>query len=169
MSVVDRFTVEPRLPIEERAVPKSDVPGEQAWPTQPFPTRPPPFARQTFGVDDLNSWLLTPAERTALRERVANARNEGIFTPPAVNDTIEMPGNQGGSNWGTTAADPRKGLVFVVNVNEVAILKLEDVKSRTGRTGALGQQVYQLNCQTCHGANQPNAPDGSAPSLTDVV
>src|SRR5919201_2920633 len=155
MSVVDRFTVEPRLPIEERAVPKSDVPGEQAWPTQPFPIRPPPFARQTFGLDDLNSWLLTAAERTALRERVANARNEGIFTPPALKDTIEMPGNQGGSNWGTTAADPRKGLVFVVNVNEVAILKLEDVRTRAGRPGSFSAQAYQKYCQACHGSDQP--------------
>ena len=52
--VFDRVTGEPLWPIEERAVPKSDVPGEQAWPTQPFPTKPPPFARQTFTVDDVN-------------------------------------------------------------------------------------------------------------------
>ena len=66
-----------------------------------------------------------------MKERVAKARNEGLFTPPALIDTISMPGNQGGSNWATTAANPQKGLVFVVNVNQVAILRLEDVKTRT--------------------------------------
>src|SRR5262249_46686590 len=167
--VFNRATGAPLWPIEERPVPKSDVPGEQAWPTQPFPTRPPAFAKQTFTVDDVNPWLLTPDEYEKTRERVAKARNEGIYTPPAIGDTISMPGNQGGSNWGTTAADPGKGLVFVVNVNELAILKLEDVKTRTGRAGALGQQVYQLNCQMCHGANQPNAPEGVAPSLSDIT
>jgi quinoprotein glucose dehydrogenase len=167
--VFDRVTGQPLWPIEERPVPKSDVPGEQSWPTQPFPTQPPPFAKMTFTVDDVNPWLLEPEEYEKVRERVAKARNEGPFTPPQLGETISMPGNQGGSNWGTTAADPKKGLVFVVNVNEVAILKLEDVKSRTGRPGALGQQVYQLNCQTCHGSNQPNSAEGIAPSLTDVV
>jgi quinoprotein glucose dehydrogenase len=84
-------------------------------------------------------------------------------------DTIEMPGNQGGSNWGTTAADPRKGLVFVVNVNEVAILKLEDVRTRAGRPGSAGLQAYQQYCQPCHGANLQGVPGGLAPPLVDVV
>jgi len=167
--VFNRVTGAPLWPIEERAVPKSDVPGEQSWPTQPIPTKPPAFAKLTFTVDDVNPWLLTPEEYERTRERVTHARNEGIYTPPTLGDTISMPGNQGGSNWGTTASDPGKGLVFVVNVNEVAILKLEDVKTRAGRPGALGQQVYQLNCQMCHGANQPNAPEGVAPSLADIT
>jgi len=168
--VFNRVTGEPLWPIEERPVPKSDVPGEQAWPTQPFPTKPPAFAKQTFTVDDVNPWLLTPEEYEKTRERVAKARNEGIYTPPALNmDTISMPGNQGGSNWGTTAADPKKGLVFVVNVNEVAILKLEDVRTRTGRPGTFGQQAYQKYCQACHGSDQPNAPPAFAPNLVDIT
>ena len=162
--VFNRVTGEPLWPIEERPVPKSDVPGEQAWPTQPFPTRPPAFARQTFTSDDINPWLLEPEELEKMRDRVSKARNEGIFTPPALMDTISMPGNQGGSNWGTTAADPKKGLVFVVNVNEVAILKLEDVRTRTGRPGTFGAQAYQKYCQACHGSAQPNAP-----TLIDVT
>jgi quinoprotein glucose dehydrogenase len=145
------------------------VPGEQAWPTQPFPTRPPPFAKQTFSVGDVNPWLLDPDQLEVISERVAKARNEGIFTPPSLVDTISMPGNQGGSNWGTTAADPKKGLVFVVNVNEVAILKLEDVRMRIGRPGTYGSQVYQKYCQACHGSDQPAAPPASAPTLADVT
>src|SRR5262249_56916040 len=99
--------------------------------------------------------------------RVAKARNEGIYTPPAIIDTISMPGNQGGSNWGTTASDPGKGLVFVVNVNELAILKLEDVKARAGRPGQLGQQVYQLNCPICHGRSEEHTSE--LQSLTNLV
>src|SRR5262249_30653782 len=103
------------------------------------------------------------------RDRVRKARNEGIFTPPALGDSISMPGKQGGSNWGTTAADPAKGFVFVVNVNEVAILRLEDVRTRSGRPATYGAQAYQKYCQACHGSDQPNAPPASAPSLTDVT
>jgi quinoprotein glucose dehydrogenase len=167
--VFNRVTGQPLWPIEERAVPKSDVAGEQAWPTQPFPTKPPAFAKQTFGIDDVNPWLLDPDQLAIVRERVTKARNDGIYTPPALIDTISMPGNQGGSNWGTTAANPKKGLVFVVNVNEVAILKLEDVRTRTGRPGTFGQQAYQKYCQACHGSEQANAPRPTAPTLADVT
>jgi quinoprotein glucose dehydrogenase len=173
--VLDRVTGKPLWPIEERPVPKSDVPGERAWPTQPFPTKPPPFVRQTFTVDDVNPWLATPEQYEAMRERVSKARNEGIFTPPGLTDTISMPGNQGGSNWGTTAADPHKGMVFVVGVNQVAILKLEDVTKRTvdparggGPGGAAlqaGYAAYQQHCNGCHG------PDlrGRLPGVASLV
>ena len=131
--VFNRVTGEPLWPIEEKPVPKSDVPGEQAWPTQPFPTKPPPFAKMTFGIDDVNPWLLSPEQYETMLGRIKNARNEGPFTPPALIDTVSMPGNQGGSNWGTTGANPKKGLVYVVNVNQVALLKLEDVKTKAWR------------------------------------
>jgi len=96
--------------------------------------------------------------------RFAKAKNGtgpqgGIFIPQGIGyDTISMPGNQGGSNWGTTGANPKTGIVYVVNVNEVAILKLEDVKTRTGRPGSAGVQVYQQHCQACHGANLQGVP-----------
>ena len=173
MYVFNRVTGEPLWPIEERPVPKSDVPGEQAWPTQPFPTKPAPFARQTFTVDDVNPWLGKPEEYAAMKERVAKARNEGLFTPPALIDTISMPGNQGGSNWGSTAANPEKGLVFVVNVNQVAILRLEDVRTRKipeGRGGGAGPLqagflAYQQHCSACHGVNL----QGAVPGATSLV
>jgi len=174
--VFDRVTGKPLWPIEERPVPKSDIPGERAWPTQPFPTRPAPFARLTFTVDDVNPWLGTPEEYAAMKERVAKARNFGLFTPPALVDTISMPGNQGGSNWATTAANPHKGLVFVVNVNQVAILRLEDVKTRTvpaGRGGGSSLQVgftaYQQHCSSCHGANLQGGVAPGAASLVAVT
>jgi quinoprotein glucose dehydrogenase len=174
--VFDRVTGVPLWPIEERPVPKSDVPGERAWPTQPFPTRPAPFARLAFSVDDVNPWLGTPEEYAAMKERVAKARNLGLFTPPALVDTISMPGNQGGSNWATTAANPQKGLMFVVNVNQVAILRLEDVKARSvpaGRSGGSPLQVgftaYQQHCSSCHGANLRGGAVPGAVSLVAVT
>jgi quinoprotein glucose dehydrogenase len=180
--VLDRVTGQPLWPIEERPVPKSEMPGEQAWPTQPFPTKPAPFIRHTFTVDDVNPWLATPEQFEAMKERVSKARNEGIFTPPGLTDTISMPGNQGGSNWGTTAADPEKGMVFVVGVNQVAILKLEDVTKRTveaGRGGGgannvalqAGFAAYQQHCTVCHGADLRGALPGVANlvGITDRV
>ncbi len=75
--VFDRVTGEPLWPIEERPVPKSDMPGEETWPTQPFPTAPPPFARQSFTEKDLNPYIDDPAERAQWLEDIRSARNEG--------------------------------------------------------------------------------------------
>ena len=98
----------------------------------------------------MNPWLLTPEQYEALKERVRKAKNGkgpqgGIFNPTVLNgDAISMPGNQGGSNWGTAAANPQRGLVFVTNVNQVALLRLNDVKdppAAQGRGGGGGVQV----------------------------
>ncbi len=121
--VFDRLTGLPLWPIEERPVPQTDMPGEQTWPTQPFPTKPPPFARQKFHADDLNPYL-DPQERAKYRDEILSARNEGLFTPPGKRATIQMPGNNGGANWGGAAVDPTAGLLFVVSKDLPAILKL---------------------------------------------
>ena len=112
--VFNRVTGEPLWPIEERAVPKSDMPGEEAWPTQPFPTKPPPFARQSFKPEDVNP-LLPEAEQIALRERMGKMRNEGLFTPPSLQGTVTIPSTGGGASWGTSAVDPARGFMYVVS------------------------------------------------------
>jgi len=122
--VFDRVTGEPIWPIEERPVPKSDMPGETTWPTQPFPTKPPPYARQKFTVDDLSPYLSTE-DRARFRDQILSARNEGLFTPPAKRGTIQMPGNNGGANWGGAAVDPAKGTLVVVSKDLPSLLKLE--------------------------------------------
>ena len=104
--VFDRVTGKPLWPIEERAVPRSDMPGEETWPTQPFPTAPPPFARQRFTEQDVSPFIDDPAERARLLEDIRGARNEGMFTPPGLRPTIQMPGNNGGANFGGAAVDP---------------------------------------------------------------
>jgi glucose dehydrogenase len=110
----DRRTGEPVWPIEERPVPASDVPGERASPTQPFPTWPEPFARQSFTEADINPHV--PAEdQEKIRQVLRTARNEGLFTPPSLRGSISMPGHNGGTSWGGTAIDPERGRLFVVS------------------------------------------------------
>ncbi len=125
--VFDRVTGEPLWPIEERPVPRSDMPGEEAWPTQPFPSKPPPFSRQKFTVDDLSPFL-KPEDRARFRDEVLSARNEGMFTPPGLRNTVQMPGNNGGANWGGAAVDPANGTLLVVSKDLPAMLRL----SKTG-------------------------------------
>jgi glucose dehydrogenase len=122
--VFNRVTGEPLWPIEERSVPRSDMPGEETWPTQPFPTAPKPFARQSFTEKDLNPFIEDPAERARFLEDIRGARNEGLFTPPGTRNTIQMPGNNGGANFGGTAIDPEHGTMFVVSKDFPAMLKL---------------------------------------------
>jgi quinoprotein glucose dehydrogenase len=122
--VFNRVTGEPLWPIEERPVPTSEMPGEHAWPTQPFPTAPPPFARQSFTERDLNPYIDDPAERARWLDDIRNARNEGLFTPPGLRNSIQMPGNNGGANFGGSAVDPAHGTMFVVSKDYPAMLKL---------------------------------------------
>ena len=134
--VFDRVTGQPLWPIEERPAPKSDVPGEESWPTQPFPTLPPPFARQSFTEKDINPYL-PEAEREAVRERLRNSRNEGLFTPPSFRGTIELPGHNGGANWGSSAVDPARGTMYIVSKELPTYLKLQPPGAgRGGRSGA---------------------------------
>ena len=169
--VFDRVTGKPIWPIEERSVPKSDMPGEQSWPTQPFPTAPPPFARQKFTADDIDPYISDPAERAKLRDTILSARNEGLFTPPGMRDTVEMPGNNGGGNWGAVASDPRTGMLYVESKDAPSLLKLEPKPPKRQLTGSAptqGRVIYLQNCQTCHGVELKGQPP-AVPSLVDAV
>ena len=91
--VFDRVTGEPIWPIEERAVPKSEMEHEQSWPTQPFPTNPPPYIKHTFGVEDISPYL-SPEEAETFKARLLAADNKGIFTPISLKDTVHVPDEQ---------------------------------------------------------------------------
>ena len=124
--VFNRVTGEPLWPIEERPVPKSDVPGEESSPTQPFPTKPPPFARLRFDINDINPYL-DDQEKERLRGILRNARNEGLFTPQSLTrDQISIPGELGGSNWGGAAADPTSGMLYIRSADQPGIHKLRE-------------------------------------------
>src|SRR5277367_4676453 len=172
--VFNRATGKQLWPMEERAVPGSNMPGEEASPTQPFPVAPPPFARQAFTVADLNPYILSPADRALWKKVVENAVNHGLFTPPGVTDTIEMPGNHGGVNWGMTAADPANGTMYVVSMDIPAILKNErreppslwQIPSQAA-PAVQGKAVYHVYCERCHGPERRGAPP-AIPSLVNA-
>ena len=172
--VFDRVSGKPLWPIEERPVStKTDVPGEQVWPTQPFPTAPPPFARQKFTIDDINPYFLTPEERASWKEIIANTKNEGLFTPPAFKRlTVSMPGDRGGSIWGMTSSNPEKGLMYVASIDTPFLMKIEE-QAATGPTatvsgnGSPGRTVYEQKCQGCHGPDR--AGSRGIPSLKGIV
>jgi quinoprotein glucose dehydrogenase len=112
--VLERDTGRPIFPIEERAVPPSDVPEEQASRTQPFTALTPPLSPHRFTVDQV--WGVTDADRDACRAAIAPLRNEGIFTPPSTRGTLLMPARIGGVNWGGVAIDePRQMAIVAVN------------------------------------------------------
>ena len=161
--VFDRVTGEPVWPIEERPVPKSDMPGEESWATQPHPTNPPPFGRQSFGVDDISPYL-PPAEAETFRARLLAARNQGLFTPISYADTVHIPTSNGGVLFGGMASEPARGAVYVVARDNPGILRLLRPGENAGRGGAPppppGQAFYQQNCQSCHGPDRLGTTNG---------
>jgi quinoprotein glucose dehydrogenase len=138
--VLDRDTGKPIFPVEERAVPQSDIPGEKASPTQPFPLFPPPLAPQHFSIAD--AWGPTPADREACREAIGKLRNEGIFTPPSVQGTLVVPSQIGGMNWSGYAFDPQRNLLIVNTNNLIARVRLipRDKVSSDNEDGEYGAQ-----------------------------
>jgi len=169
--VFDRVTGKPLWPVEERPEPRSDMPGEETWPTQPFPLKPPPFARQAFTSSDLSPLIGDPKESAQFRQEIEAARNEGLYTPPSMRGTMQMPGNSGGANWGSAAVDPSDGSLYVVSMDLPCLLKLE--REQTGRASAgesieqQGHFIYESNCRSCHGADRKGLPP-AIPSLVNV-
>lgn len=172
--VFDRVTGEPVWPIEERPVPKSDVPGEQAWPTQPHSLLE-PTARQVVKPDDLTPYLISDAERAEWRKRIANART-GLFNPPALEESAVAPGAVGGTNWGNTAADPDRGILYLLNQDFPSFYKLMPIEESRSMfrffgppdPAALerGAALYKQHCAMCHGEDRSGTP--AAPSLLEV-
>jgi len=138
--VFDRHTGEPVWPMEERAVPQSDLPGEHTSPTQPFPTVLPPFAVQSFTAEDINPYL-PEDEQALLRARLETSRNEGLFTPPSFEGSISMPGHNGGANWGSSAVDPVNGKFYVISKNLPVMLRAELADGEPSAAGINGGVV----------------------------
>jgi quinoprotein glucose dehydrogenase len=151
--LLNRLTGKPLFKVEERAVPPSDLPGEHAWPTQPFPVKPPPFARQTFNVADMAT--VTPelqATCSALVES-SHLRTGGPYVPLGLGQpTVNFPGRQGGANWGGGAFDLVRGLFFI-NSNDLGqveqLTRREDGTLTTGDavSGRFSDRERHLMCQ----------------------
>ena len=112
--VLNRLTGAPLLPVEERSVPKSDVPGEDASPTQPFST----ISLVPEGVSPSDAWGPTPEDLKWCQDKIKSLRTDGMFTPPSLQGTAVFPGNVGGVNWGSAAYDPSRH-VMVANTNRL--------------------------------------------------
>jgi len=140
--ILNRETGAPIFGVEERAVPPSDVPGEQAFATQPFPVRPPALARTSYDASDLVTADDTTAEHAKacadLVAQVGGVRNLGPFTPfgfrapgATTPSTLVFPGTLGGANWGGIATHPPLGLIYVVT-QDVGALGSIEASSRPG-------------------------------------
>lgn len=114
--VLDRATGKPLFPVEERPVPKSDLPGEEAWPTQVFPLKPPPLCPQEFGPDQVTD--ISPAARRFVLRRLETMRYGPIFTPTGFTRTVRLPGFFGGASWAGASFDPTTGMLYV-NTNNI--------------------------------------------------
>ncbi len=134
--VFDRVTGDPVWPIEERPVPQSDVPGERTAATQPFPSRPPPFADQGVTLDD--AFDLSPELQAAVQHELQQYRLGGLYTPPSMEGTVVRPGVWGGANWGGAAFDSETGHLYLKTVSSVRISRIQkfDREAATPRRAA---------------------------------
>ena len=161
--VLDRVTGKPVFPVTETPVPQSDVPGEATSPTQPVPALPAPFARQhlnrqtlTDRNDVVRQWALM---------RLNSFNSNGPFAPLKIGQqTVVMPGFDGGAEWGGAAADTARGILYL-NANDIA---WTGALAPSRAAASLGAQTYQANCSVCHGPDRAGSPP-DFPSLLKAV
>lgn len=139
-----RDTGAPFFGIEERAVPRSDIAGEVPAPTQPFPVRPRPLVPQRLRPSD--AWGVTPVDRRWCRERIAQLRSEGVFTPPSLRGTVTFPGFIGGMAWGGMAVDNARG-VLVTTTNRLAGIVTLIPKERAPHSATSQIQLNAVGAQ----------------------
>jgi quinoprotein glucose dehydrogenase len=121
--LLDRETGKPLFDVEERPVPQSKIAGEKSWPTQPFPVKPPPFARQSFAAGELTT--VTPESRKECTALMQGAiLPTGLFIPITETPTVYFPGTNGGSNWGGGSFDPTTGTLYVNSMDVGAFMRL---------------------------------------------
>jgi quinoprotein glucose dehydrogenase len=139
--ILDRRDGKPIFPVEERPVPKGDVPGEWYSPTQPFPVKTPPLTRLSITRGELAK--VTPEHQKfceALFDAEGGAHNDGPFTPVSMKPTVVFPGPDGGGNWGSGTVDPKLGYFFLNAKTDGAIARMVRPAQATGRNG-LGEDV----------------------------
>ncbi|WP_235296659.1 pyrroloquinoline quinone-dependent dehydrogenase [Portibacter marinus] len=162
--VFDKYTGEPLFPIEERPVPSSNL--EEAWPTQPLPTKPLPFARLSSELSDkdISPYAPNPDEI----KRLMQASHRDFYHPPDTIPTLLLPGYDGAAEWGGAGVDPKNGIIYI-NSNEMAwILKMEKVADLEGKQVARGAYQYKQYCSSCHGANMEGNALSGYPALKSV-
>lgn len=165
--VLDRETGVPVFPVEERKVPASNLPGEVAWETQPFPVKPKPFVLQSMTENDLNNY--SPADHEAILNKFRSVRYEGLFTPPDLKGTLSLPATRGGANWGGAAFDPNTTYLYIRGNNLPEIQTIVDAnKHFAAQNNTLfekGRVTYLKHCAACHGTEK----QGVAPSFPALL
>ena len=161
----DRTNGKPLFPIREVPAPASDIPGELAAKTQPQPTKPAPYARQSLTINDISPYA---SNRDTLIQILKNSRSEGPFTPLSKKGSIVFPGLDGGGEWGGAAVDPQ-GIMYI-NSNEMAWhIKLSETKVVKATPGAdAGKNVYTQYCGSCHGNDRKGNKASGFPELLNV-
>ena len=164
--VFNRETGEPLFPVVEVPVPKSDLSGESAWPTQPLPLKPAPFARQLFTANEITD--ISPGAHREVLERFVKLRPHVQFLPPSREGSIILPGFDGGAEWGGAATDP-EGILYV-NANEMPwVLTMVDAQRRGGEPVSSGEAIYRQICAACHGVDRQGNKAQNVPSLVEVA
>ncbi|EAR02828.1 PQQ-binding-like beta-propeller repeat protein [Maribacter sp. HTCC2170] len=163
--VFNRKTGEPLFDIEEKLVPKSTLKGEEAWPTQPFPVAPKPFARQSSDLteNDISPFAENRDELLALLKSI----DKRIYAPPGMNPALLLPGYDGAAEWGGAGTDPDDGIIYV-NSNEMPwIMQMQEVNQK-GSAASLGEKLYNNNCIICHLADRSGIQLSGFPALTNL-
>jgi len=163
--VFDRITGEPLFDIEEVPMPASTIDGEKAWPTQPIPTRPKPFARQSQDLkeDDISPFAENKEELLAFF-KISDKRQ---YAPPALTPNFLLPGYDGAAEWGGSATDPNDGVIYV-NSNEMAWNLQLSLENETKNDGPLGKNIYSKYCASCHQENRKGLEASGFPSVLDL-
>lgn len=171
--VLDRDTGVPVFPVTEVPAPRSSVPGEETYPTQPIPSKPKPLVRQITTEADLTN--ISPEAHAFALQQFRQLIAGPVFTPASLQGTIMTPGWFGGEQWGGAAFDPMTNVLFVNSNESPSITTVRQVyEAGSGRgssnatTAELGRQVYEANCMACHGADREGTPP-VIPSLVNVL
>ena len=167
--VFDRENGKPFFPIIETKVPtNSDLEGEKPWPTQPIPSLPEPFSRQTLTKSEINPYL-EGEERTWVEEKMATLRYGHAFVLPGKTPSLIYPGFDGGGEWGGSAVDPQEDILWVNSNDMPWIMEMKAVKKREVKKEtiyAAGKRLFEEQCAVCHGENKKGL--GNNPSLENI-
>ncbi|APQ17308.1 outer membrane protein assembly factor BamB family protein [Maribacter hydrothermalis] len=161
----NRLTGEPLFEIEEVPVPPSKLVGENAWPTQPIPNKPKPFARQS---NELTKNDISPyADNKEELIRIFESAEKEVYSPPNLTPTLLLPGYDGAAEWGGAGVDPDDGILYV-NSNEMAWNLQMNIKKTPIEELTIGSTIYSNKCATCHQPYRTGVSSSGFPSLIDI-
>ncbi len=166
----NRETGELLYPVEEKPVATSTMPGEESWPTQPIPSKPAPLGRHGFDENEITT--ISKESHDYVLGLTKNLSWGNIYTPPAPEGLVQMPGMRGGAEWSGGCVDPETNMMYVginniANVVEMEERKEDDPNALSEMTiPVAGQFLYQKSCAVCHGLDRGG--NGAFPNLVNI-